>query len=101
MKLKVGDNVIVLKGKEKGKTGKILRLVASTNRVLVEGLNLYKSHEKARKEGAKGQTVDKAMPIARANVAVVDPKSGKATRIGYKIEGGKKIRIAKKSGQAI
>jgi large subunit ribosomal protein L24 len=101
MKIKVGDNVIVRKGKDKGKTGKVLRFVAATNRVLVEGVNLYKHHERARKQGAKGQIIDKAMPIAVSNISIADPKGGKATRVGYKVEGGKKVRFAKKSGQTL
>ena len=101
MKIKVGDNVIVRKGKDKGKTGKVLKFVLATNRVLVEGVNMYKSHEKARKEGAKGQMVDKAMPLSISNVGLIDPKTKKATRVGYKVEGDKKIRIARKSGQTI
>jgi large subunit ribosomal protein L24 len=101
MKIKVGDNVIVTKGKDKGKTGKVVRFVPAKNRVLVEGVNMYKHHEKARKEGAKGQTIEKAMPLSISNVAIVDPKKGGATRIGYKVEGGKKVRIAKKSGQTV
>jgi large subunit ribosomal protein L24 len=101
MKIKVGENVIVRKGKDKGKTGKVVRFIASTNRVLVEGVNLYKHHERARKQGAKGQIIEKAMPIAISNVSLIDPKKAGATRVGYKVEGGKKVRVAKKSGQTL
>jgi large subunit ribosomal protein L24 len=70
MTIKKNDNVIILTGKDKGKTGKVLKVMPRDNRVLVEGLNLVKKHQKARKEGQKGQVVDQAMPIHVSNVAV-------------------------------
>ncbi len=101
MNIKKGDNVIIRGGKDRGKTGKVLAVFPKENQVLVEGLNMKKRHVKARKSGEKGQIIDMAHPINRAVVALVDPKSGKATRIGAKIVGDKKVRIAKKSGQEV
>lgn len=99
MNIKKGDNVIVLKGKDAGKKAKVLTVFPKENRVLVDGLNLKKRHMRAKKRGEKGQMIDMPHPIARASVALVDPKTGKATRLGAKEVNGKKVRIAKKSGQ--
>ncbi len=100
MNIKKGDNVIIRTGKDKGKKGKVLTVFPKTNQVLVEGLNMKKRHMKPR-QGEKGQTIDMAHPISRSAVALMDPKSGKATRLGSKEINGKKVRIAKKSGQEI
>jgi large subunit ribosomal protein L24 len=88
-------------GKDAGKKAKVMQVLVKENRVLVEGLNMKKRHMRARKAGEKGQTVDMAHPISRSNVSLLDPKSGKATRLGSKDVAGKKIRIAKKSGQEV
>ncbi len=101
MKIKTNDNIIVLAGKEKGKTGKVIRIFKSENKVIVEGLNMVKKHRRPRKEGAKGQIVDIAMPLHISNIAIVDGKSGKASRVGYREENGKKVRFIKKSGATI
>jgi len=101
MKIKKGDNVIVLAGKNKGKKAKVLRALPKENKVIVEGVNVVKKHQKATKSGKKGETVEKTLPIHVSNVALLDPKSGKATRVTYKKEGDKKIRVAQKSGQKI
>jgi large subunit ribosomal protein L24 len=101
MKIKVGDNVIIRAGKDKGKSGKVIKLFKEKNKVLVEGINIVKKHEKSRKQGVKGQTVDKAMPLHVSNVGIVDAKTGKATRVSYKIEKDKKVRVAQKSGKVI
>lgn len=101
MKLKKGDNVIVIAGKDKGKEGKITRVFPARNEVIVEGVNMKKKHQRARKQGQKGQIVDIASPINASNVMLRDPKTGKPTRIGIKKEGGKRARIAKKSGSTI
>ncbi len=90
-----------MKGKDAGKSGKVLTVLTKENKVLVEGLNLKKRHMKSKTREGKGQMVDIAHPVARANVAIVDPKSGKPTRLGAKVVGGKKIRVAKKSGQEV
>ena len=100
-KLKKGDAVIVISGKDKGKKGKVILALPRDNRVVVEGINIRKHHERARKNGQKGQIVEKAVPLHVSNVMLIDSKSGKGTRIGQKIENGKKIRIGKKSGNQI
>ncbi len=101
MNIKKGDTVIVTKGKDAGKKGQVLSVFPKENRVLVEGLNMKKRHMRAKTRGGKGQIVDMAHPMNRSNVALIDPKSGKPTRIGAKDVNGKKVRVAKKSGQEI
>ena len=101
MNIKKGDNVIVTKGKDAGKKGKVIAVFPKENRVLVEGLNMKKRHVKSTTRGGKGTMVDMSHPLNRANVALLDPKKGVATRIGTKEVGGKKVRIAKKSGQEV
>ncbi len=101
MNIKKGDNVIIRTGKDKNKKGTVLAVLSKTNQVLVEGLNMKKRHMKAKKIGEKGQMIDMAHPIARSSVSLIDPKSGTATRLGAKEINGKKVRIAKKSGQEI
>lgn len=101
MKIKKGDNVIVLAGKNKGQKSKVLVALPAQNKVIVEGVNIVKKHQKSTKSGKKGTTVEKTLPIDVSNVAILDPKDNKPTRIGFKVEGGKKIRIAKRSGQKI
>lgn len=101
MKIKKGDKVVVIAGKDKGKTGEVTATFREIGKVLVEGVNTRVHHVKPTKEGEKGQKVVKPAPIQSSNVAVMDPKSGKATRVGYKNENGKMVRIAKKSGQTL
>lgn len=101
MKLKKGDNVIIITGKDKGKKGKIVKVFVDKNRVIVEGANMMKKHQRPRKSGEKGSMRDIEMPIHASNVMVVDPKSGKATKIGKKKVGDKMVRIARKSNQEI
>jgi large subunit ribosomal protein L24 len=100
MKIKKNDKVIVITGKDKGKKGKVLRALPAENKVIVEGVNVAKKHISYRYD-KKGEVIDKSMPINVSNVAILDPKDDKATRVGYKVEDGKKIRIAKRSGQKI
>lgn len=104
-KLKKGDEIVVITGKDKGKRGKIERVITATNKVEVAGINLVKKHisqrEAMRLQREPG-VMEKAMPIAVSNVMLADPKSGEPTRIGYKIDDkGNKVRVAKKSGQTI
>ncbi len=101
MKIKKDDNVIVISGKDKGKTGKVIRAFPALNRVIVAGVNIKKTHQSPKKGGQKGQIIDKTMPIHVSNVMIVDPKTSKASRIGLKMEGGKKVRISKKSGMTV
>lgn len=101
MKLKKGDNVIVTTGKDKGKKGKILEVLPSVNRVVVEGANISKLHEKSRTKGKAGQIIEKAMPINASNVMIADPKTGERTRVGIKKIAGKNVRVTKKSGSEL
>ncbi len=101
LKLKKGDKVIVTTGKDKGKTGEITTVFPKENKVIVGGVNMVKRHTKPSQESAGG-IVSKEMPIHVSNVALVDPKTGKATRVGYKVEkDGHKVRVAKKSGEVV
>ena len=100
-KVKKGDEVIVTTGKEKGKKGKIVKVITDQARVIVGGVNMIKRHTKASREQAAG-IVEKEASLHVSNVALLDPKSGKATRVGYKtLEDGKKVRVAKRSGEVI
>ena len=102
MKLKKGDKVIVMSGKSKGETGTISRVLASENRVLIDGVNLAKRHRRSTRGTGKGQIVEKAMPIHASNVMLVDPKGGKPTRIKItRDKDGKRARVAVKSGTEI
>ncbi len=100
MNIKKGDKVIVTKGKDAGKTAKVVSVSPKTNMVLVEGLNMKKHHVKPTRT-EKGKTIEVSHPINRANVSLLDPKTGKATRAGTKVVAGKKVRVAKKSGQEV
>ena len=101
MKLKKGDNVIVIAGKDKGKKGKIVRVLPAKNKVVVADVNVFKKSQRPRRSNEKGQIIDIAMPINSSNVMILDPKTGKPSRIGKKEVGGKMVRIARKSNQEI
>lgn len=101
MKLKKGDNVIIIAGKDKGKSGKIVHVLVKKNKVIVDGLNMMKKHQRPRKSGEKGTMKDIEMPISASNVMFLDPKTGKATRLGKKKIGEKMVRITKKSDQEV
>jgi len=101
MKIKKNDNVIIISGKDKGKEGKVITTFRETDKVIVEGLNTVKKHVKPQQKGQAGEVVEKAMPMHVSNVALIDPKTKKPTRIGYEMKDGKKVRIAKKSGQTV
>lgn len=100
MKIKKGDNIIVIAGKDKGKKAKVVGVFRDSGKILVEGVNMVKKHQKAGR-GTKGKMVDTAMPLQASNVMLIDPKSGKQTRAASKTVGGKKIRVSTKSGQEI
>lgn len=101
MKLKKDDKVIVITGKDKGKTGTIARVLPREGKVLVTGVNVVKVHVRARRSGEKGQIVEKNLPVQASNVLIIDPKTGKGTRVGKKVVDGKKVRIAKKSNTTL
>lgn len=96
MNIKKNDTVIVLSGKDKGKTGKVLRAFPRQDMVIVAGVNIRKVHKKATQANQKGQMVDQTAPIHVSNVSILDAKSGKGTRVGHSMKGEKKIRITKK-----
>ena len=102
MKIIKGDKVIVVSGKDRGKTGVVAQTFPGMNKVLVEGVNVKKKHQRPGGRNArKGQIVDKALPIHVSNVMLVDPKTGKGTRIGITRTDRGRVRIAKKSGQEL
>ncbi len=101
MRIKTGDKVIIISGKDKGKTGSVIEALPRENKIIVEGVNVRKRHTRSRKAGTKGQIVEKPLPIHVSNAQVVDPKSSKGTRIKISREGGKRVRIAVKSGSAL
>ncbi len=101
MKIKKGDKVQIISGKDKGKTGKVLQVSLENGLVSVEGLNLRYKNVKGRKQGEKGQRIQYPSGLHVAKVALLDPKTNKPTRIGYRIDGTTKVRIARKSGEVI
>ncbi|MBI2064373.1 MAG: 50S ribosomal protein L24 [Candidatus Yanofskybacteria bacterium] len=101
MKIKRGDNVIMLNGKDKGKTGKVIKVFAEENRVVIEGLNVLKRAVRARKQGQKGQIISKERAVNAASVALVCKSCGKPTRVGYRVDGENKVRICKKCGAEV
>ena len=101
LKIKKGDKVVVITGRDKGKTGEVKQVMPAENRVLVDGVNMVKRHTKPS-AGNAGGIVEKEASIHVSNVAYVDPKTDKPTRIGYKtLEDGRKVRFAKRSGEII
>lgn len=100
MKIHTNDEVIVIAGKDKGKKGKVVKANPASGTVLIEGVNLVTRHIK-RQGATPGQKVTYEKPIDASNVMLLDPKTKEPTRVGYKIEGGKKVRIAKKSGTVL
>ena len=100
-KIKTGDQVMVMSGKDRGRKGKILKVFRDKDRVIVEGVNIVKKRIKPSAENPQGGIIEKEAPIHVSNVMLVDPKTGEPTRVGYRFEDGKKIRYAKKSGQQI
>ena len=100
-RLRKGDDVVVISGRDKGKTGSILRVIRSEDRVIVDGINMVKRHT-LPSQAQPGGIVNKEAPIHISNVALADPKDGSATRVGYKfLEDGRKVRVAKQSGEVI
>ncbi len=99
--IKKGDNVMVLTGSHKGTKGTVEKILKSENKVIVAGVNIKKKVIKARMRGEKHTLVEQAYPIHISNVALIDPQSGKATRVGSRKDGAKKVRVARKSGKDI
>ena len=100
-KLKKGDQVVVLAGRDKGKTGEILKVMPKDSRAIVQGVNVVKRHQRPSQAQAGG-IIEKEAPIHISNIALVDPKTGETTRVGTKtLEDGRRVRIAKSSGEVI
>ena len=100
-KIKKGDSVIVLTGKDKGRKGTVTKVMPTEDRVLVQGVNMVQRHTRPSQSNPNGGIVRKEASLHISNVAIADPSSGKPTRVGFKIEGDKKVRVAKKSGEVI
>ena len=101
MKIKKGDNVVVISGRDKGKAGEVLRVLPAERRLIVQGVHVARRHTKQRM-GDPGGIVDKELTIHVSNVAHIDPQSGKPTRVGYKtLDDGRKVRIARRSGEVL
>ena len=101
LKIKKGDKVVVIYGGSKGKEGEVIRVMPQDNKAIVEGVNMVSKHTKPSAKNPQGGIVKTEAPIHISNLALIDPKSGKATRVGYKMEGENKVRVSKKSGEAI
>lgn len=101
MKILKGDKVVVIAGKDKGKEGTVQAVYPKLNKVVVEGVNVHKKHKKPTQNNPEGSIVEMYVPIDASNVAIVDPKTKKASRVGYKVEKGSKVRISKASGSKL
>ena len=100
-RIKKGDTVYVNAGNDKGKTGKVLSVDPAKDRAIVEGVNMVSKHTKPNAKQPQGGILKQEAPIHMSNINLIDPKSGKPTRVGFKVDGDKKVRIAKKSGEEI
>ncbi|MBI2443741.1 MAG: 50S ribosomal protein L24 [Candidatus Magasanikbacteria bacterium] len=101
MRIKTGDTVKITTGKDRGKSGKVIQVLATERRVVVEGTNKIKRHLRAKSRSEKGQVLELFAPVPVANVALVCPKCSKATRVGYRREGGVKLRACRKCQETI
>ncbi|GAA3906008.1 50S ribosomal protein L24 [Sphingomonas limnosediminicola] len=100
-KIRKGDTVVILSGKDKGKTGEVVRSIPKDNKVVVSGVNVHARHRKASQTNPQGGIERKEAPLHVSNVAIADPKTGKATRVRFEERDGKKVRVAAKSGELI
>lgn len=101
MKIKKGDQVEIIAGKDSGKRGEVLFVFPRLDKIVVKGVSIMKRHVRARRDGEKGQRIEKEAPIHVSNAMLVCPHTGTPTRIGYAIEGGEKVRVSKQSGKTI
>jgi large subunit ribosomal protein L24 len=99
-KIRKGDKVVVLTGKDKGRTGEVIQVMPKEDRALVRGVNMVKRHQRQTQNQEAG-IITKEASIHLSNIAIADPKDGKPTRVGFKIDGDKKVRVAKRSGDVI
>ena len=101
LKIKTGDTVRIIAGDHKGTEGKVLSIDLKKNKAIVEGANMVSKHQKPSAQNPQGGIVQKEAPIHVSNLSLIDPKSGDVTRVGYRVEDGKKVRIAKKSNEVV
>ncbi len=101
MKIKKGDQVLIISGKDKGRKGKVIESLPKEGKIMVENINLKKKHSKPKKSGEKGQIVELSIAFDVSDVKIICPKCNKAVRVGYKTEGKKKYRVCKKCNQEI
>ena len=99
-KIRKGDKVVILTGKDKGRSGEVLQVMPKEDRAVVRGINVVKRHQRQSASQEAG-IITKEAPIHLSNIAIADPKDGKPTRVGFKVEGDKKVRVAKRSGVSI
>jgi large subunit ribosomal protein L24 len=99
-KIRKGDKVVILTGKDKGRSGEVLQVMPKEDRAVVRGINVVKRHQRQSASQEAG-IITKEAPIHLSNIAIADPKDGKPTRVGFKIDGDKKVRVAKRSGVSI
>jgi len=99
-KIRKGDKVVVLAGKDKGRTGEVLRMMPSEDKAVVRGINIIRRHQR-QTQTTEGGIISKEAPIHVSNIAIADPKDGKPTRVGFEVKDGKKVRVAKRSGASI
>jgi large subunit ribosomal protein L24 len=99
-KIRKGDKVVVLAGKDKGRTGEVLRMMPKEDKAVVRGINMIRRHQR-QSQTTEGGIISKEAPIHVSNIAIADPKDGKPTRIGFEVKDGKKVRVAKRSGVSI
>jgi len=100
LKIKKGDKVVVITGRDKGKTGEVMKVLREENRLLVQGVHMVKRHQRQTMQ-VQGGIIEKEAPIHVSNVAHIDPKTQKPTRIGYRMDGERKVRVARRSGETI
>jgi len=101
MKIKKGDNVIIIAGKDKGRRGKVLRVLPKEGKIVVENINRIIKHVRPKKQGEKGQRVEMSVPFNISNVKLICPKCGKPTRVGYRILSKNKVRICRKCKEIV
>ena len=101
IRIKSGETVRVIAGDHKGSEGRVLRILRDRNKAIVEGVNTVSKHEKPSAQNPQGGIVEKEAPIHISNLSLIDPKSGDATRVGYEVREGSKVRVAKKSNEVI
>ncbi|ASY62641.1 LSU ribosomal protein L24p (L26e) [Sinorhizobium sojae CCBAU 05684] len=99
-KIRKGDKVVILTGKDKGRTGEVIQVMPKEDRAVVRGVNMVKRHQRQTQNQEAG-IITKEAPIHLSNIAIADPKDGKPTRVGFKVDGDKKVRVAKRSGEVI